>query len=166
MDETYQRVETQAHEIFRAGVAAEEREQTFDIADRLTEAELQRAAGRREFVREDAERLPLPDIARRLRDAADGEDRALAYLWARYAELRAKALEGQPFTSADATAVREINTLVTRVRERFADTKALERAKAQQQAATEVRSHATKRWHSETLAGATYEAQLRRRFGL
>jgi hypothetical protein len=55
-----------------------------DPLDTLTEAQRQSAASRREFVREDVERLAPTVLAARIRTALAGNDQVAAVLYARY----------------------------------------------------------------------------------
>jgi hypothetical protein len=59
-----------------------------DPLDRLSEDELQRAGGRRAFVKEDAEDLPLGELAKRITAATASGDKAMIALWSRYAQRR------------------------------------------------------------------------------
>lgn len=59
-----------------------------DPLDRLSEDELQRAGGRRAFVKEDAEDLPMDELAKRITAATASGDKAMISLWSRYASRR------------------------------------------------------------------------------
>jgi len=62
-----------------------------DPLDRLSEDELARAGSRRSFVKEDAEDLPLDELAKRIMVATAGGDKAMIALWSRYASRRVAA---------------------------------------------------------------------------
>lgn len=62
-----------------------------DLADLLTPEELARANARASFVSEDAQQLALADLLARVNAVALGSDRALAFLWHRYASARVQA---------------------------------------------------------------------------
>ena len=55
---------------------------------RLTDAERQAASTRQPFIKEDAETLAAPELARRARAALAAKDKAAAYLWLRGLERR------------------------------------------------------------------------------
>ena len=62
--------------------------------ERLTEAERQAAATRREFVREDVERLAPAEVERRARASLAAGDKAACWLWARYLRPQVEAGRG------------------------------------------------------------------------
>ena len=92
-------------------VAALEKQLTIlDGADgftNLSDSEKQAAAQRREFLREDVERLPADDLARRVRAAIAGHDRAACYILNRYLPDR---LEDGRSSRELGAAVRELRT--------------------------------------------------------
>ena len=65
--------------------------------ERLSEAERQAAATRREFVREDVEMLPPDVVAGRARAALAAGDTATCYLFARYLRPQVEAGRGAAF---------------------------------------------------------------------
>jgi hypothetical protein len=67
--------------------------------DRLSEADLLRANGRRQFVREDCETLPVPALVARCRAALDTNDVAGKFLLFRYAGRRLEAESGEPLAA-------------------------------------------------------------------
>ncbi len=78
----------------------------------LSTEELTRAAAMRDFVREDADRLPLQTLAERMRAAEAAGDRVQQFLWSHYAQQRAAAEQGQPAGLQDTAAqVHEVRTL-------------------------------------------------------
>jgi len=64
-----------------------------DPLSALPEPELRRAAALQPFIAEEAARLPLDVVTRRLRAALAGGDRAARVLWQRYAATRLDALK-------------------------------------------------------------------------
>jgi hypothetical protein len=72
-----------------------------DPADSLSVGELQRASARRELVSEDAAKLPLGELAGKMKAALASGDRAMMYLLSRSARHRVGDLEKAP-TETDA----------------------------------------------------------------
>ena len=72
-----------------------------DPFDSLKPEEQQRASLRREFVREDVERLPAHQLAPLIRAALASGDKAIVYLFHRYLGQRLEAQRGQPQTEAN-----------------------------------------------------------------
>jgi hypothetical protein len=60
--------------------------------DNLTEAELNRANARREFVKEDISSLSLRELSTRLAALLEGNDKATLFLYGRYLSDRLKGL--------------------------------------------------------------------------
>ena len=73
----------------------------------LSDSEKQASAQRREFLREDVERLPADDLARRVRAAIASKDRAACYILNRYLPDR---LEDGRSSRELGAAVRELRT--------------------------------------------------------
>ena len=117
-----------------------EREADPDSADRLTAAELERVNARLALVREDAERLPLSMLTKRLRDVLASDDRAIAYLWLRYAGQRLAAMHEQGIRPSNLAAATELDQVLRQGREHFIDHPARRRAEALIRAAREARS--------------------------
>ena len=118
-----------AADALRSAEADRERLEHRDPLDTLTPAELDRATARREFVREDAERLPIGELAARLRGALDANDRALLYLWVRYG---ARRVEQEQEQGRGARTHAALPTLLDALREavgRFADPAARQQAR-------------------------------------
>ncbi len=95
----------------------------FDPWERLSEAERQAAATRREFIREDAERLLPADVERRARAALAANDKAAVYLWARYLRPRVGAGAGRELGGV----VRDLEAVFGDLSERHRQRLALER---------------------------------------
>ncbi len=114
-----------------------------DPVDRLTPDELTRANAKALFVREDAETLPLPELAERCRVALAGSDRAAQLLHARYATRRAHAMQeaahgqGRRLPDSDLAALRDLDTVLREMDTALADPQAkAKRAKAEAARAT------------------------------
>lgn len=72
-----------------------------DPFDGLKVEEQQRAALRREFMKEDALTLPAHELAKQVQAALAGTDRAALYLYHRYLAQRLEARRGQPASEGD-----------------------------------------------------------------
>ena len=118
------------NQVRAAAAAIEAAEEHADPTGRLTPAELERANQRAMFVREDAERLPLDQLAARMRQAIATGDKALTFLWLRYGQARMDAEQRteRRRTPGEGAAAGEILTLLRQARATFQDTKALARA--------------------------------------
>ena len=134
LERALDRALAEAHDAVNAvratAVAIEQAEEHADPAGRLTEAELARANARALFVREDAERLPLDQLATRLRQALAGDDRALVFLLLRYGQARfdAEQQTERRRSPAETAAVADLIDLLGQARARFRDDKAHARA--------------------------------------
>lgn len=123
LDAALARVSEAADAAVRESAAALERLTDTDPLGTLTSVEQEAANRRATFVREDAERLPLADLTRRVRQALAGSDQSMLYLWLRYGDQRlqtehANGNGGAPELRALADAVREAGN-------RFVDTSAV-----------------------------------------
>jgi len=102
-----------------------------DPLDALTLTEQEAANRRAVFVREDAERLPLADLTRRVRQALGGSDRGMLYLWLRYSDVRLQAEQADGHIHpADIDTVRRLSEAVREAADRFIDHRAREKAEA------------------------------------
>ena len=112
-----------------AAATIEEAEAHADPASRLAQAEQERANQRALFVREDAERLPLDQLAARMRQPLAAGDKSAVFLWLRYGQARMDAEQqtDRRRTPDEGAAAGEILTLLRQMREPFQDTKALAR---------------------------------------
>ncbi len=148
--------------------AAEEREATFDPSDRPTPDELARANSRALFVREDAETLPISDLAARLREVADGTDRALLFVWGCYAGRRLAAIEQGTERPGpqQAPAIRQLSDLIAQMRARFVNEQAITTAKRRQEVAASFYSELRQRHDDGADGFARRTAGLRSRYGL
>jgi hypothetical protein len=156
-----ERVTEQADAAVREAAATVERLTDADPLIALTAAEQEAASRRATFVREDAERLPLPDLTRRLTQAMDEDDRASLYLWARYADARLQA--EQRAGRLGPAAAEELHRLAAVLREageRFTDQRGRERATAKLETARAFRARVSQVVHP-LLVGRTL-AEMRR----
>lgn len=123
------RVSEAADTAVRESAAALERLTDADPLDALTSVEIEAANQRATFVREDAERLPLADLTRRIQQALGGSDRSMLYLWARYGDARLQAEQsGGHVRPADVEALRRLSEALRTAGDRFVDTRAREQA--------------------------------------
>lgn len=90
-DETIAGLVEQAERATSEARARVENIENRDPLDRLSEDELARAGSRRAFVKEDAEDLPMDELAKRVQAATADGDKAVRALWGRYASRRVAA---------------------------------------------------------------------------
>lgn len=87
----------------------------------LSDADYQRASARQAFVKEDAEELPLRDLAEKVRHALQAQDAALCFLYQRYGIRRLQS--PLPADKADPRAGVEVMALLERLSGRLVDTR-------------------------------------------
>ncbi len=145
-----------------------------DPTGRLSADDLTSANAKRAFVAEDAERLPLGDLAARCTVALVAGDTATIFLLARYARKRGEAVladlhNGTRMSEGDRAALRDLDGVLKQLDGALADpTAANKRAKAEEaiKAARAVKAH-TAAVHGE-LSGAQERTmqRMRAQYGL
>jgi hypothetical protein len=145
---TIERVTAAADEAVKDAAASLDRLTDADPLTALTAAEQEAASRRATFVREDAERLPVPDLTRRLVQAMDEDDRAALYLWARYGDARLQAEQrAGRLGPAAAEQLHRLATVLREAGERFVDQRGRERAAATLETARAFRSKVSQAVH-------------------
>lgn len=162
-DETVAELQEQADSAVTAAHTRLEAVENRDPIDRLSEDELQRASGRRAFVKEDAEDLPLAELTSRVKTALHDNDPAMITLYGRYAARRADAERekmrqaGGSSSAADAQALGDLREAVEAATARLNSggrAMALQAAREKLEEAREASIHVNKRslTHEERLA--------------
>ena len=135
-----ERASETADEAVSAAAVTLERLTDTDPLNALTVQEQEAANRRAVFVKEDAERLSLGDLTRRVRQALAGSDRAMLYLWARYADVRLQVEQADGRVGpADVDAVRALSEALKDAAGRFVDTSAVTSAERKLTVAREFR---------------------------
>ena len=127
--------EAAATDALRSAEADRERLEHRDLLDTLTPAELDRATVRREFVREDCERLPIEELAARLRAALDTGDRPMLFLLVRYGTQRAEAEAERGHSVRSHAGLIALHDALREAGARFTDADAQRRATARHEQA-------------------------------
>ncbi len=108
--------------------------------DALSVPEQEAANRRAGFVKEDAERLPLADLTRRVRQALAGSDKAMTYLWLRYADVRLQSEQADGRVGrGDVAEIRALSEALKDAASGFVDTGAVASAERKLAVAREFR---------------------------
>jgi len=96
-----------------------------DPTEDLSAEELERANARARFVREDCETLEPDELARRIRGVLAGGDKAMTWLYSRYAKVRhgreLDATLDRPLAAEEAAALGELRDALPALEERLRD---------------------------------------------
>ncbi len=134
-------------------------EQAWDVADNaavlptLRDAEMEQAATRREFVREEVSELSADELLDRIRFAQNRRDRVGLWLYVRYGGSRLTALQGRELTERQRAAESELQGVLARIEAELADPQVQETKKRAMAVAERLRGRA------DALRQSTYQYQ-------
>ncbi len=145
-----------------------------DPTDRLSADDLAAANAKRAFVAEDAERLPLGDLAARCTVALAAGDTATIFLLARYARKRGEAVlaalrNGTRMSNEDTAALGDLDAALKQLDTRIADPHAASKrtqAEAAIKEARALRMHASRVRQEIDGSTAANMRRLRQRYGI
>ena len=155
-----------AADALRSAEADRERLEHRDPLDMLTPAELDRATARREFVREDAERLPIGELAARLRAALDAGDRPMLFLLVRYGTQRAEAEAERGHSVRSHASLIALHDALREAGARFTDTDAQQRATARHEQARAFHRAVAETVRPARVAEMVGQMRARGRYGI
>jgi len=163
LDATLARVSAAADEAVTSAAGTLDGLTDTDPLDTLSVPEQEAANRRAAFVREDAERLPLADLTRRVRQALAGSDRAMTYLWLRYGDARFQAEQASGHVAPGAVGdLRALSEAIKEAAARFVDQRAL--ANAEDRLAT-ARAFRARVWDTVRPLNVAREVAAMRRSG-
>lgn len=145
-----------------------------DPTDRLSADDLAKASAKRAFVAEDAERLPLGDLAARCTVALAAGDTATIFLLARYARKRGEAVlaalrNGTRMSNEDTAALGDLDAALKQLDTKIADPHAASKrtkAEAAIADARKVKFHASRVRQEIDGSTAANMERMRARYGL
>lgn len=162
LDDLVARAEEEASEAVQAAEREIDAHEHADPTSALSADELGRANARARFVKEDADLLPLPELAGRLRAALGGSDRAALYLLARYVGQRVDRELGAQRGGGTPPIVVALTEHLRDAWARFRDPEAGKQAEARIKQAREYRATVRERAGSRERAVARATAEMRR----